>query len=148
MYIKETEAGAIYYSIQDLRRDNPDTSFPASPSDETLAAWGVYPCEPVTPPSYDVATQSVSRGDPVKISGEWWESWTVTDLDADAIAMRREEQWTDVRAERNRKLADCDWTQLPDAPVDAAAWATYRQELRDVTQQADPFNITWPIEPR
>lgn len=56
-------------------------------------------------------------------------------------------QWAMIRAERNARLAATDWTQLPDAPVDAAVWATYRQALRDVTQQPDPFNITWPEEP-
>ena len=58
-----------------------------------------------------------------------------------------EKQWAVVRAQRNAELAACDWTQLPDAPVDAAAWAEYRQELRDVTNQADPFAITWPTKP-
>ena len=56
-------------------------------------------------------------------------------------------QWAIVRADRNAKLAACDWTQLPDAPVDQAAWATYRQELRDITTQSDPFNIVWPEVP-
>jgi len=36
------------------------------------------------------------------------------------------------------------WTQLSDSPVDKAAWATYRQALRDITTQVDPFNIKWP----
>ena len=59
-------------------------------------------------------------------------------------------QWAIVRAERNAKLAASDWTQLPDAPLTAeqkAQWATYRQELRDVTAQPDPFNIVWPVAP-
>lgn len=56
-------------------------------------------------------------------------------------------QWEIVRAERNAKLAASDWTQLPDTPVDKATWATYRQELRDVTNQSDPFNIQWPVAP-
>jgi hypothetical protein len=56
--------------------------------------------------------------------------------------------WAAVRAERDAKLSACDWTQLPDAPVDAAAWATYRQALRDLPQtQTDPFNIVWPEQP-
>jgi len=42
------------------------------------------------------------------------------------------------------RLANCDWTQLPDVPVDADAWSVYRQALRDVTTQADPFAIVWP----
>jgi hypothetical protein len=56
-------------------------------------------------------------------------------------------QWAIVRAERNKLLASCDWTQLPDAPVNTAAWATYRQALRDITNQANPFNIVWPASP-
>lgn len=58
-----------------------------------------------------------------------------------------ERAWADVRAQRNVKLAACDWTQLPDAPVNKEAWAVYRQQLRDITSQADPFEIVWPTEP-
>lgn len=56
-------------------------------------------------------------------------------------------RWEAVRIERNARLAASDWTQLPDAPVDAAAWAEYRQELRDITSQEDPFKLVWPSEP-
>jgi hypothetical protein len=69
---------------------------------------------------------------------------------AEWVALQEEAplaQWAEIRAERNAKLAACDWTQLPDAPVDAAAWATYRQELRDITTQNDPFDIIWPSLP-
>ena len=59
-------------------------------------------------------------------------------------AEKEDVQWATVRAERNAKLAQSDWTQLPDAPVDSAAWAAHRQALRDITTQADPFDITWP----
>lgn len=53
-------------------------------------------------------------------------------------------EWARIRNARNAKLAASDWTQLPDAPVNAATWAVYRQALRDITNQADPFNIVWP----
>lgn len=53
-----------------------------------------------------------------------------------------------VRRNRDRLLTASDWTQVADAPVDQAAWATYRQALRDVPQQAGfPDNITWPEVP-
>jgi hypothetical protein len=53
-----------------------------------------------------------------------------------------------VRAERSRLLSACDWTQLQDVPIATKeAWATYRQALRDVTEQADPFSIVWPVAP-
>lgn len=54
----------------------------------------------------------------------------------------------EVRSERNILLAQSDWTQLPDAPVDKVAWATYRQELRDITSQAGfPNDVIWPVRP-
>jgi hypothetical protein len=43
-------------------------------------------------------------------------------------------------------IKDSDWTQLADTPVDKTSWATYRQELRDITAQPDPFNITRPTQ--
>jgi hypothetical protein len=54
----------------------------------------------------------------------------------------------DVRIERNRLLVESDWTQAADAPVDQAAWATYRQALRDIPQQAGfPASVDWPVKP-
>jgi len=54
----------------------------------------------------------------------------------------------DVRAERNSKLSSSDWTQIDDAPVDKAAWAEYRQALRDLTiQDGFPFVVIWPEKP-
>jgi hypothetical protein len=60
-----------------------------------------------------------------------------------------ETQWPIVRAERNRRLQACDWTQLSDIPAETKTlWEPYRQELRDVTDQPDPFNIVWPTPPQ
>lgn len=53
-----------------------------------------------------------------------------------------------VREARNDLLVACDWTQLPDAPVDQTAWAAYRQALRDITsQEGFPTNVVWPTKP-
>lgn len=53
-----------------------------------------------------------------------------------------------VREQRNQKLKDSDWTQVADAPVDKAAWATYRQALRDISAQTGfPWEVTWPTQP-
>ena len=60
---------------------------------------------------------------------------------ADALA-------TQARTKRNGLLAASDWTQVADTPVDQAAWATYRQALRDITAQAGfPETIDWPVAP-
>ena len=64
-------------------------------------------------------------------------------------ASKDAEQAKSVRASRDEKLKDCDWTQVADAPVDKSVWATYRQALRDVTTQTGfPWTITWPDEPQ
>lgn len=63
-------------------------------------------------------------------------------------AQKDTEQAKSVRATRDAKLAECDWTQVADAPVDKDAWATYRQALRDITVQSGfPWTITWPVSP-
>ncbi len=66
--------------------------------------------------------------------GDW-----VIDYEADLAALRQE---------RDRRLAASDWTQVPDAPVDQAAWAAYRQALRDLPANTlDPRAPVWPLTP-
>ena len=56
--------------------------------------------------------------------------------------------WSQLRTERNRRLAASDWTQLPDARVDKDAWVEYRQKLRDLPGETqDPLVIEWPTTP-
>ena len=54
------------------------------------------------------------------------------------------------RTKRDTLLAETDWTQVADAPVDTAAWATYRQALRDITTHTNWPNLSesdWPVKP-
>ncbi len=57
--------------------------------------------------------------------------------------------WPVIRARRDVLIAKTDWTQLPDVPLPTKeAWAAYRQQLRDITLQPDPHNISWPTPPQ
>ena len=56
------------------------------------------------------------------------------------------QKWGDVRVERNRKLSATAWRASSDLTM-SDDWKTYRQALRDITTQTDPYNITWPTEP-
>ena len=73
---------------------------------------------------------------------------TAAEQEAAYKAAKDAEQAKSVRTSRGEKLKDSDWTQLADAPVDQAAWAVYRQALRDVTaQEGFPWTIEWPVAP-
>ena len=73
---------------------------------------------------------------------------TAAEQEAAYKAMKDAEQAKSVRATRTQLLKDCDWTQIADSTADKTAWATYRQQLRDITGQAGfPWTITWPDAP-
>ena len=62
------------------------------------------------------------------------------------------EKWANVRRQRDRKIAATDWRVIVASESDEGSdlptkWKTYRTNLRDITEQADPDNITWPTEP-
>lgn len=62
---------------------------------------------------------------------------------------RKEVLGQQIRQQRDRLLAECDWRSLPDAPGNRDEWLAYRQQLRDITQQTGfPDNIAWPIPPK
>lgn len=73
----------------------------------------------------------------------------VVDIPASTIEQEEiDRAWIDLRGSRDRRLQSSDWTQVPDAPVDSQAWATYRQALRDLPDNTeDPRNPVWPTKP-
>lgn len=85
---------------------------------------------------YEGDSYSIVLGDKREaLLDEWVEASIVLSLD-------------NLRNERNSRLAASDWTQNPDAPVDAKAWAKYRQDLRDLPATIeDPLNPVWPSKP-
>ena len=143
-YARIENGAVVEYPVYegDLRLRFRNVSFPVpfSPPE------GYEPVVDVTPPQID-HTQNLVEGEPALEDGAWMRRWVITAASAEEVAERTEAKWAAIRSERNRRLAACDWTQLPDAPVDATVWTEYRQSLRDITLQQDPFNITWPVQP-
>jgi hypothetical protein len=94
-----------------------------------------------------------------QLDGKWYTKYvlgpvftdgetTAAEQEAAYKAIKDAEQASAVRQSRSEKLADSDWTQVADAPVDKAVWATYRQALRDITTQSGfPWTVTWPDAP-
>jgi hypothetical protein len=76
------------YSIGDLKRDNPNTSFPRNPSEETLAAYNVFPVVEQPTPDYNPATQDLNQLDPTFVGGQWLQTWQITDASGEQISAR------------------------------------------------------------
>ena len=154
MFVKvNNEQAEIYpYTIGMLRKDNPNTSFPKNLTDELLIEYGMYRVKSATQPEVDEITQQLVQDTlPKFINDEWVIGWTIIDKDQDQINKETQARSETVRSQRNFLLLNSDWTQLSDAPLTAdqkTAWANYRQELRDITDQVGfPTNILWPTEP-
>ena len=63
-----------------------------------------------------------------------------------------DQKWADIRSKRNRLLTESDWVVVKAKETHANAsipsdWVDYRTELRDITKQSDPDDITWPTKP-
>lgn len=103
--------------------------------------------EPI--PVFDPLTQTCTLASvPVLENGSWVLRWAVENKSDEQLAVELHARKLNVRARRNELLAQSDWTQLADSPADKAAWAQYRQALRDLTDQTGfPDNITWPDTP-
>ena len=142
------------YTLGDLRRDNPQTSFPKKIGDAILANYGIFHVMPDPQPEHDPLVQTVVRdpephnnetavnedtGETYK-TGRWVIGYTVENKPQDQAEDA-------VRNQRNRLLSDTDWMALSDNTM-TPSWASYRQALRDITaQEGFPYNVIWPAKP-
>ena len=134
------------YTVSNLRNSYPNVSIPENISNEALIEWGMYEVTP-TPMPTDY-TKNITEGIPTLIDGIYYKSWVQTDASEEEINYRIQSKWEDIRIQRNELLTECDWTQLSDVSQTIKdVWTTYRQQLRDVTNQQNPFNIEWPVKP-
>jgi len=153
-YVKLNPDGTIDkypYTLTDLIFNNPNVSFPdnfgSTFSDTDAQYFNVFPVISSESPeqSYDINLERTAEF----INGNWVEVWISSAASQEEINERTEVKSVQVRNVRNELLKDSDWTQLPDVSSTIRNnWLSYRQSLRDITDQPDfPWNITWPTEP-
>lgn len=167
MELRNRASGAVITDSQ-LRSENPNTSFPQVLTPDIIEAFGYDPVlegpQATTIPPY----QYSQRDGVIEIDGQWFTHYIAGPVFKDYVDdqgvthtaaeqyeqycfARDAEQGNVVRVERNKKLADCDWTQLADSPLTPeakSAWAFYRENLRMVPEQAGfPWNVNWPPAP-
>ena len=140
MHLKLTNDQPENYSIGQLRRDNPNTSFPKSPNDALLADWDVYPYTVQDQPTVDYMTQTLTPAALAQVSGAWTQGWEVSNLPT-------EDAGRNIRRQRDNLLSKTDWMALSDNTM-TPEWSSYRQALRDITaQEGFPFSVDWPTKP-
>jgi len=159
MYTKIQNNAPVEWPVHEfqIRSAMTSVSLPVRLAPEDVAGLGFEPYATADKPEFDALVQDVQELTPVKQNGTWVQQWSVTEkysaeqkatVLAEAESKKQQDQAASVRAERNVKLSASDWTQLSDSTADKAAWATYRQALRDVTAQSGfPLTVNWPVAP-
>ena len=121
-----------------------------SVTDEQLAAQGFVKVNLFR--EHNRLTQKLVSSTPVLENG-WVYKVAVADLTAEEIQSAKDSAMAQIRGTRNTLLAACDWTQIADSTADKTAWASYRQQLRDlpagiVALAIDPRTFSdWPHDP-
>jgi len=137
-------------SERQILRANPNTSFALPLSDAALADLNMAKLLEDVRPSYDADTQQVIDGAIEERGGSYYQTFSVIDRPAEAIANDLANKKANVRAQRNARLAETDWAMMPDSPLidyDKGLMASYRAALRDVPAQAGFPNNPLPEGP-
>lgn len=148
-YIKVKDGTITYpYTIQDLYSDNPSVSFPQTVNSTILERFDVYEVQLTSQP--EDYTKNITEGTPILVSGSYQQIWNEASASVEEIEQRKNEKWIEVREFRDTLLKNSDWTQLQDSPITGSKlteWQTYRQSLRDITSNNNPFTLEWPNQP-
>ena len=136
--------GTTVKSTGTIQQLFPNTSFSvAGPNADFLTANNVV--ELVENLSFTTPTQKLSTVDAYIDSGKAY-SVKVESTTSEEQTTLTNQQWSSIRLQRDKLLKNTDWRASSDLTL-ADDWKNYRQALRDVPTQSDPFNITWPTEP-
>jgi hypothetical protein len=146
MELRNKDTGAVI-TESEFRAAFPTTSFPEQLTVGLIGDMG-FDVVLEGPQAQPTRYQTAFRDGVQQIDGKWFTNYSVADMEEEAKTAKDAEHAKSMRDQRNQKLSDCDWTQLADSPENKAAWATYRQALRDIPTQAGfPWEVQWPTQP-
>jgi len=148
MHARIINKKVVEYPIINLRQHLPNYSLPEDLSNDSTLPEGFVCVLSTQPPDYNNKTHKLVETNPIFVEGRWRANYIIQELDTEELAASIERESALVRAQRDRLLAESDWTQLPGSPVDQKVWAEYRESLRNITNQSKfPLNVEWPNKP-
>lgn len=112
------------YNAVDLRRDNPQVSYPWPMSDAMLAANDVYVVTPMLPPTYDPNSYKLVELLPAMVHGVWEQSWSVVPLSQDEITARQQQIKAEITEQVQQRLDVFAQSRGYDNIVSACSYAT------------------------
>jgi hypothetical protein len=127
MFIRITNGVPETYTIGQLRRDNPNVSFPKDIPAETLEAFGVYPVKRTPQPEHNALTELVRLRDPVQINGGWVQHWETVELPVS----QQTENLKAARGHAYTEEADPLFFKAQRGEAELAEWENKVQEIRD-----------------
>ncbi len=142
-----------YISDVNLRAEFPNISFPNNPHDSDLPE-NIVNCyiEPRPTSEYAIVELDIPRFE----NNQWFRGWKITPFNQNEILQIKQSTLNNVRGLRDQKMKDFDWRYLRydretrlglPTTDDIQLLDQYMQALADITQQENPFNVQWPIEP-
>ncbi|CAB4137567.1 Phage tail assembly chaperone protein [uncultured Caudovirales phage] len=110
---------------------------------------GILTIYPSDPPEVQWDQNAEEELPAEKYTGVYCQQWKVVPASEEEKTQRTEKQAIEVRKIRNDLVAATDWTQGKDiAQSVSETWQPYRQQLRDITEQAGfPWTVVWPVVP-
>jgi hypothetical protein len=141
-------------TYSNFRLIHPQTSFPDLPDNSFLVDFGYKVFKHTNQPPVP-QFETIADG-PIVWSANleaYTNTYVLTPFTPAQMERARQIQLGALVVEKNTRLLQCDWTQLPDVtltPEEVSAWRVYRQQLRDyMNGVTDPFNPpAWPVPPR
>ena len=138
------------YTLTDMRRANPETSFPKDMTNFDTTPWYCYPVQDTTPPETDY-TENLTMGEPVLVDGVWTQTWVVTPATPEEITEREAAMRQDNKQQASTLLTETDYTDLPNTAnkilnlIDILA---YREAIRVIALNPPITVEQWPTKPK
>jgi hypothetical protein len=113
---------------------------------ELLESYGYYELNKLMPASHSEEETYDMDTTPHKSGSCYYLGYTVRNKTEEELDMHYKHQWITLRTKRLKLLQETDYMGNSDYPI-TNEWREYRQALRDITEQDNPFNIVWPNKP-